>query len=49
LPLGRTLVFVVPSPSAANAHFTPAQQVEWYDRLAVFLQMTSRASDGTAS
>jgi TDG/mug DNA glycosylase family protein len=49
LPLGRTQVFVVPSPSAANAHVTPAQQVEWYDRLAAFLQMRSRASDGTTS
>jgi TDG/mug DNA glycosylase family protein len=44
LPLGRTRVFVVPSPSPANAHFTPAQQTEWYDRLAEYLQMTSRSS-----
>jgi len=44
LPLGRTQVFVVPSPSPANAHFTPAQQTEWYDRLAVYLQITSRNS-----
>jgi TDG/mug DNA glycosylase family protein len=42
LPLGRTQVFVVPSPSPANAHFTPAQQTEWYDRLAEFLQIASR-------
>jgi len=40
--LGRTQVFVVPSPSPANAHFTPAQQTEWYDRLAAFLQIASR-------
>jgi TDG/mug DNA glycosylase family protein len=39
LPLGRTQVFVVPSPSPANAHFTPAQQTEWYDRLAACLQI----------
>jgi double-stranded uracil-DNA glycosylase len=32
--LGRTRVFVVPSPSAANAHVTPTEQVGWYDRLA---------------
>jgi TDG/mug DNA glycosylase family protein len=32
--LGQTHVFVVPSPSPANAHFTPADQVMWYDRLA---------------
>ena len=34
LTLDRTRVFVVPNPSAANAHFTPAQQTEWYDWLA---------------
>jgi TDG/mug DNA glycosylase family protein len=28
----------VPNPSPANAHFTPAQQTEWYDRLADYLQ-----------
>ncbi|MGA3401113.1 MAG: mismatch-specific DNA-glycosylase [Acetobacteraceae bacterium] len=44
LALGRTQVFVVPSPSPANAHFTPAQQTEWYDRLAAYLQITSRNS-----
>ena len=42
LLLGRTQVFVVPSPSPANAHFTPAQQTEWYDHLAAFLQIASR-------
>ncbi|HVC63482.1 MAG TPA: mismatch-specific DNA-glycosylase [Acetobacteraceae bacterium] len=42
--LGRTQVFVVPSPSAANAHFTPAQQTEWYDRLADYLQVASHNS-----
>ncbi len=41
---GRTQVFVVPSPSPANAHFTPAQQTEWYDRLAEYLQIASRNS-----
>jgi double-stranded uracil-DNA glycosylase len=44
LILHGTLVFVVPSPSPANAHFTPAQQTEWYDRLAAQLQITSRNS-----
>ncbi len=39
LRLGRTQVFVVPNPSGANAHFTSAQQTEWYDRLAARLQM----------
>jgi TDG/mug DNA glycosylase family protein len=34
LQLGPTRLFVVPSPSGANAHFTPADQTRWYDRLA---------------
>jgi TDG/mug DNA glycosylase family protein len=32
--IGASALFVVPNPSPANAHFTPAQQTEWYDRLA---------------
>ncbi len=44
LLLSRTRVFVVPSPSSANAHFTAAQQTEWYDRLAEFLHSASRNS-----
>jgi double-stranded uracil-DNA glycosylase len=32
--IGPSRLFVVPNPSPANAHYTPAQQVEWYDRLA---------------
>jgi len=35
--IGRARVFVVPNPSPANAHFTPADQVLWYDRLAACL------------
>jgi len=35
---GSTQLFVVPNPSPANAHFTPADQTGWYDRLAEFLQ-----------
>ena len=34
LRIGVTRCFVVPNPSGANAHFTPAEQVGWYDRLA---------------
>jgi len=34
LRIGRTRLFVVPSPSAANAHGSPADQTAWYDRLA---------------
>jgi TDG/mug DNA glycosylase family protein len=32
--LGTTRIFLVPNPSPANAHFTPAEQTGWYDRLA---------------
>jgi TDG/mug DNA glycosylase family protein len=32
--IGGSALFVVPNPSPANAHFTPAQQTGWYDRLA---------------
>ena len=35
--LGTTRLFVVPNPSPANAHFTPADQAAWYDRLAEYL------------
>jgi TDG/mug DNA glycosylase family protein len=31
--IGETKVFVVPNPSPANAHFTPADQTRWYDAL----------------
>jgi len=34
---GTTRIFVVPNSSPANAHFTPADQTTWYDRLADFL------------
>ena len=32
--IGSTHIFVVPNPSPANAHFTPADQTYWYDALA---------------
>ncbi|WP_088345315.1 MULTISPECIES: mismatch-specific DNA-glycosylase [Rhodomicrobium] len=34
LRLGPSRVFLVPNPSGANAHFTRAEQTQWYDRLA---------------
>lgn len=37
LTVGATRLFVAPNPSPANAHFTVADQVRWYDRLAKFL------------
>jgi TDG/mug DNA glycosylase family protein len=37
LHLGPTRLYLVPNPSGANAHFTPAEQTAWYDRLADFL------------
>lgn len=36
--VGSTRLFVVPNPSPANAHFTPADQTAWYDRVADFLE-----------
>ncbi len=39
LALGGTRLFVVPNPSAANAHFTRIEQTDWYDRLAEDLQI----------
>jgi TDG/mug DNA glycosylase family protein len=38
LRIGPTRLFVVPNPSPANAHFTPKDQVIWYDRLAEYLK-----------
>lgn len=35
--IGQTRIFVVPNPSPANAHFTPADQILWYDSLAARL------------
>jgi double-stranded uracil-DNA glycosylase len=37
LRLGRTRLFVIPNPSPANAHASPAVQTEWYDRIATAL------------
>jgi TDG/mug DNA glycosylase family protein len=36
--VGVTGLFVVPNPSPANAHFTPADQAAWYDQLAAHLE-----------
>jgi TDG/mug DNA glycosylase family protein len=36
--IGTTRCFLAPSPSGANAHFTPAEQTGWYDRLAQFVR-----------
>jgi len=44
LALGETQIFVVPSPSPANAHFTPMQQTDWYDRLAAHLRTLAPSS-----
>jgi TDG/mug DNA glycosylase family protein len=32
--VGRTRLWVIPNPSPANAHASPAEQQAWYDRLA---------------
>src|SRR6185437_3864423 len=49
--LGPTPLFVVPNPSPANAHFPPADQAEWYDRLAAALESmaASAVTPDTAS
>lgn len=36
--VGKTRLFVVPNPSPANAHFTPADQIAWYDRVKDFME-----------
>ncbi len=38
LTIGVTRIFLAPNPSPANAHFTPADQVAWYDKLAEALR-----------
>jgi TDG/mug DNA glycosylase family protein len=40
-----TRLFVVPNPSPANAHFTPRDQAQWYDRLADFINSLERQCD----
>ena len=42
LHIGATRCYVVPNPSGANAHFTPADQTNWYDRLAEFAHSVPR-------
>jgi TDG/mug DNA glycosylase family protein len=37
LSIGETRVFLVPNPSGANAHFSRADQVFWYDQVAIWL------------
>ena len=39
-------LYVVPNPSGANAHFTPAEQAAWYDRLAELLQRQEPSAKG---
>jgi TDG/mug DNA glycosylase family protein len=46
--LGPTRLFVVPSPSPANAHFTPADQALWYDRLADYLEHLEHLQEAPA-
>lgn len=42
--LGATRVFLVPNPSGANAHFSRAEQTQWYDALADFSSNLSKAA-----
>jgi TDG/mug DNA glycosylase family protein len=41
LLLGSSRVYLVPNPSGANAHVTPADQTQWYDRVAECLAKTA--------
>ncbi len=40
--IGTTRLYVVPNPSPANAHFTPRDQIHWYDRLTEFVERVKR-------
>jgi len=42
--LGPTRLFLVPNPSGANAHFSRADQTQWYDALADFSATLSKAA-----
>jgi TDG/mug DNA glycosylase family protein len=42
--LGTTRLFLVPNPSGANAHFSRAEQTDWYDALADFSAGLSKAA-----
>jgi TDG/mug DNA glycosylase family protein len=42
--ISATHIFVVPNPSPANAHFTPADQTYWYDALADALTEAGRST-----
>jgi double-stranded uracil-DNA glycosylase len=48
LTVGRSRLFVAPNPSPANAHFTVADQIRWYDRLAKFSGDGPRVSTATS-
>ena len=44
--IGSIQLYVVPNPSPANAHFTLADQIAWYDKVADFLSETRSESPG---
>jgi len=43
--IGATRLYLVPNPSGLNAHYTRAEQTEWYDRLARELGKDTCSSD----
>ncbi len=43
--LGSTRLFLVPNPSGANRHYTPRDQILWYDNLAEFLNGITRSHE----
>jgi double-stranded uracil-DNA glycosylase len=42
--VGATRLFIVPNPSGGNAHFTLADQIAWYDRLAELVAPSGEAT-----
>jgi len=47
--MGSVRLYVIPNPSPANAHFPIAALVEWYDRLAAFLEDSHAAGHRSVS
>ncbi len=44
--LAGTRMFLAPNPSGANAHFSRAEQTQWYDQLAAFADIPAGGSGG---
>jgi TDG/mug DNA glycosylase family protein len=49
IALGPVRLYLVPNPSGVNAHFTPSEQTQWYDRLAEYVAGPHQQSAGPRS